>query len=311
VKKIKLPMISFLFTLLLIIFSFSCNKEDNPLTPAETPLAGPVSIKAYSRSSTDVGLTWTKSVDATKSNFNNYSLVVYNTANNYMIGVPVNIAKTDTTYIVSNLTEGTVYKFLLTSVSTTSTAGGSDSVLWSPAKRIEEQSAGVPIKVYETASTQYPSGLDFQNSTGQAERVSVSASFPDQANRADLFVATAAIGNNLELRNPTTSTKIPIPRTTKFSTEIGYANSLDDPQKKFPAENTFTLDLQSVSIDPQSVGRIYYAKTQEGNYVRILLVRDPSDNSLVWGSSPDRYLTMKVSFQTKANVPYAKTAKHN
>jgi hypothetical protein len=300
-KKHYLKLIS-LFIIALFLVLWGCSSDDNPVEATDTALTKPTNLNAYSKSSTEVALKWTKTVDSAGSTFNGYTLKVRNGS---ALVSTISIPKDSVSYTIGSLTEGTIYDFALFTVTAKGTLStDSATIKWSPAKRLDDQGSGKEIKVYETASSTYPSGLDFCNSTNLPEAVSIASSNANSA-RADLYIKTATSGTDLEITNPNYSNATF--KNTKFSSEIGLANSLDDYQLAPPSASTYQLDKITIKTDAQTTNKIYWAKTQEGNYVRFILIRN-SNNSLVWGTTPDRYLSFKISYQSVTGVIYSKTA---
>jgi hypothetical protein len=97
-------------------------------------------------------------------------------------------------------------------------------------------------------------------------------------------------------------------RVTRLSSVYRFAPSLDDPQNAPPDTATYTLTSFEVPNSLVVSSAILYFKTQEGNYGRFLIERNPSTGNLIWGNYPYRYLTLKISYQSGPFIPYSEIA---
>lgn len=283
-----------------------CDSSDDPVTPPPPTIAGPTNLRAFSASETSVGLGWTASTDESSTNVLNpaYTIRVKDSAGTNVLQT-LTAVKGQSSITVSGLTEGTVYRFVVrTNVASGAVTNDSVSVRWAPAKRREgEGTSATPIQVFETASS-FPSGLDVFNAT-QNGPVTFSISGPNNS-LVDLYVATDAGSNDLLIRSASLSSVIGTPKTTFFSTVSHNADNLNDPQVAPPDASTFsTLALRvSGEATGATTGKIFWGRTQENNYFRILVERDGA--SLVFFSSPNRCLRVKISYQSVPGVIYAR-----
>ncbi len=275
-----------------------CDNSDDPTGP--TAIVGPANLQAYSASETSVALGWTLSPDESRSEVPNpaYTIRVKDTTGGLL--QTLTAVKGQATLTVTGLTEGTVYVFVIRL--NVSGVNDSSSVRWSPAKRRDTEGSA-PIQVFETASTSFPSGLDVFNGGSNGP---VTFSLTGASNGLiDLYVFTDPTSQDLLIRSASLSSVIGVPKVTFFSTTSRNADDLNNLQSTPPATSTYsTLELR-VSSAAVTAGKIFYGRTQENNYFRLLVLRNGT--SLIFGSGSDRFLTFKISYQGTAGNPYALT----
>jgi hypothetical protein len=276
------------------------------MEPTRTDIAGVPYLGAFSMSETQVGLVWTPSPDEGSSEVLNPAYTIDVRDNLGTSLQTLTAVKGFTTATVSSLTEGTIYTFVVT-VNVAATAESDDSavVVWSPAKRRDtEGGTAAPIQVFETASVSFPSGLDIFSATIDGPQT---LSLTGTSNSLiDFFVYTDPGSDDLIIRSAHLSTVIPTPRTTFFSTEIDDSDDLNFDRTASPDVATYSTSAVTISgaASGATTGKIIWGKTQEDNYFRILVMRNNA--SLVFGASPDRFLTLVVSYQSVSGVPFAK-----
>ncbi len=277
--------------------------QDSTTEPTKTKLQPITSIKAYSVSNTSVGLKWTKSTDEAKADFLNYYLKTKNPDGT--TAKEMTVAKGLDSAVVTGLTNGVIYTFeVISKVTTGSTSyldGDPVTIKWSPAWRFELEGT-IEIKVYETTSSVgYASGLIFYHPTSAGPKT-VSLVSADSS-LIDVYVKTET-GSNISLRSShlyRSNRKI-----TRFSNLYRNSETLNDPQIAPPDTATYInyeFPVDSVTV---TSSRIYYFKGVNGNYGRILIMRNPSNGTLIWGTSPEQYLKLKLSYQSVAYNPYSK-----
>jgi hypothetical protein len=288
------------------LFLAACNKsEDTTTAPQAVVVAGPSNLRAYSVDSTRVGLMWTVSVDEAKTELQSYALSVTDTFRTPATALTA--VKGQTSLTVSGLTEGTIYIFTLkANVASGAVTNDSATVRWSPAKRMETEGAA-PIQVFETADPSHPSGLDVYSSTVNGP---VTRSLTGLTNSLiDVYVATLTTSQDLEVRSASLSTSIGTGKITTFSTETADVNDLNaNPRPAPPDAATYSVLKVTVPSAAAATGRITWGKTQEGNYFRMLVVSNGT--SLISGPTGQRFITVKLSYQSKAGVPYARPLIH-
>jgi hypothetical protein len=283
-----------------------CKKdESNPVTPAAPPLSPPTNLRAFSAGISSVGLLWDLSASESDTAFVNYALKVKDALGS--IVATQSISKGNPTTVVTGLTEGSMYTFVLRSAGTGGTLSpDSASVVWSPARRLTTDSTnGPPIQVYEFASSAGASGLQFySDSSGSARTQSLRPSNPDRA-LSDVYLATNNDGT-ISLNN-LASTTLANPKNTVFSTVIRDATDLDDPQLAPPSISTYTSLTVQVLSSTVTQAKILYARSVTDNrYVRILLRKNPVTNLLFSGTSPNRYVTLQLSYQDSTGNMYCR-----
>lgn len=257
-------------------------------------------LRAYSKNLVEVGLTWTASPDTGLADEHHITI----TGGPVPLTVDVSIDSTNA--IIGNLTEGVIYTFsVVVDAQTGYVESNPVTIKWSPARRITSDFTLPEIKVYETSSGSFPSGLVFFNaSTNSSKTVSVTNPGADSLS-IDVYLRTET-NNAVSIRSAHLFRSTW--RITRFSNIFRDASSLDDPQIQPPDTTTYSSTDTSVTVDSVTVtsSRIYYFKGNNGNYGRILVRQNPANNTLLWGSSPDQFLSLQISYQTFPYNPYSK-----
>lgn len=300
----------FLFLTIIIatLALFSCSEEKDPISPDPIPQKTKVKAVtnplAYSLNSTSVVVKWTKSADENLADFDGYLVRILTTNNTLVRERTVN--KSLDTLTVTDLTVGTIYNFeIIAKAQSNSTKYlNSDPVTiqWSPAWRFDTEGT-IPIKVYESSSsTGFASGLIFYNSsTQQPKTVSLLSA---DSSLIDVYLFTVSGTSNVELRSShlfRANRKI-----TRFSTVAYDVNTLNDPRNTPPDTTTYTKFDWRIDSVAVSTSKVLYFKGHNGNYGRILIERNPSNGTLIWGTSPEQYLQVRLSYQS---VPYNRFSK--
>ncbi len=286
--------------LVLVLIISSC---DNSTTEPTTAVRPASNFRAYSASSISIGLKWNASPDENSSAVADpaYRISIRDSVGT---SLEIQVAKGRDSALVTGLVEGRVYTFTL-KVNPGTNATSTDSVMvrWAPASRFNT-SGSAPIDVFETASATFPSGLDIYSSTaGGPNTLSLTSG---SNSLIDLFVYTDPGSSDLLIRSASLSSVIATPKETRFSTFSVNADNLDDPQSAPPVASSYsTLEIVvSGATSGATTGKIFYGRTQENNYFRLLVTRN--NTSLVFGSSPDRALRFRISYQSVTGVPYSK-----
>ncbi len=287
----------------------SCNKEENTLIFSKTKLAAVTNLKAFSYDGNSVALVWTKSTDADKADFVDVRLIVKDGNSEYLTRV-VPKTLTDSALVVSNLNEGTRYTFevVCRAVSGSQTFVNSDSVAikWASARRLN---SGNAVRVFEIAS---PDSTSLQFFDGIGPRVYTNS--PSTRPLMDVVVDSTASGVVIMKSGHLNRYGGGVKRT-RFSSFDTLVTTLDVPRSAPPTSSTYNRD--SVFIGPESLtsGKLFYALTidqnsNDTNYIRILVERSPN-GSLLFGSPPRRYLSVKLSYQVTKGIIYAKPKKQS
>lgn len=290
------------------VAQFGCKNENTTEPPAKTKLAAVSNLRAYSFNETSVALTWTHSTSQTNTAMSGYSVVTF-ASNGTQQGSTISVSKDSTRAVVTGLPAG-IYLFTVKTIANPSSSdfASSDSatIRWAPAYRFNTE-GGLEIKVYETTSSAlFASGLIFAIAPDTLQPKTVSISNPGPyATKIDLYVRSEG-SSNVEIRSANLFN--PAWRATRFSTTPPRdILSLDDPAVAPPDTNSYTLDRILIdSTTAVTASRLYYFKTDNANYGRLLLKRNPSRGNLIWGSSPDQYINVVISYQSQARNPYSK-----
>jgi hypothetical protein len=304
--------IIFINIVLVLVLLFSITGCDNNSTSTEkTALSAVTNLQAYSAGATSVGLVWIPSTSESVSEFGEYEINVKNPSGDIVASTAA--SKGDTNFIILNLTEGVIYSFEMTAIvvegATNYKNSTTASVRWSPARRLNSDDIGVEIKVYETSSSSsFGSGLILYHPTSHTPKV-VSIGNPGaDSSYIDLYLKTnTTIAGSVLLQSASVfKTNW---RLTRFSTVSRNDDGLDNAQISPPDTGTYTLtSIQFDSTATVATSRIYYVKGDNGNYGRILVQR-ASNGTLIWGTTPEQYLNLKISFQTVAYNPYSKQSR--
>ncbi len=301
-------MITVFFMCLAMLILAGCeNTEDLGTTPNQIVIAGPSNLKAFSLDSTSVGLTWNLSPDENMVEVKNPAYQIQardSIGNNFLLTA----VKGQSSATFPNLVEGRVYTFVIRIVvDSTATSTDSSVVRWAPAKR-REREGNAPIQIFESSSASFPSGLDVFSSSANGP-VTLAISGGSSA-LVDLYLYTQPGSQDLLIRSASQSTVIPVPKTTFFSTVSIDGDDLNNAQSAPPAISSYSLlEITIPASTNFTAGKIFFGRTQENNYFRMLVTRN--NNSLIFGSSPDRFVTVKVSYQGTAGVPFAKPGSGN
>lgn len=259
-------------------------------------------LKAFSVDTASVGLTWKISDDESKPDFTNYLIKVKKPGN-----VPFKellFQKGKDSVIVSQLNNGVTYTFEVISKSLTLPVDYIDSepttIKWATAWRFETEDSK-PIKLYETSTTDGASGLIFYYLQTKTSKT-VLLNSRDSA-FIDVYLRTET-DSRVSIRS--FSLYRAGKRVTKFSTINRDAETLNDPNTAPTDTNTYTLS--EVMIDSVQVpsSKIYFYKGHSRNYGRLLVMRNPSNGTLLWGTSPEQYLRLMISYQSTVDNPYSK-----
>lgn len=297
-KKFKLLSMMAMLVLSSMFF-VACEEEDNPLDPTAPLPNAPTELRATSLSATAVKLMWNASTSKDSSWFKGYELTITG-------GTPIAskaIGKV-TEYEVTGLEAGVVYTFTLKAVNTDdATSTGSTTVQWSPAARFET----ADIKMYSFESS-FGSGLSLYDETNKkpmnlkaTDRVKWHLGLDDRTNGALYFGPASSI--DIGTGTPTAEVEI--------ADDYWEGNSLNTVFEKVSLSSlTFIKSrINLLQLDNNTTGLIFVLRIkQQGatnwNYAKVLIER--GSGGFLQGTGNDKYIQMKVSYQTTAGVPYAK-----
>jgi|GEM_PF-1711427 len=306
----KIHSIKFLLLAAVVAVFVSCNKEENTLVYNKAKLAGVQNLRAFSAGANSVAIIWSASPDTNKSDFADITV-------NAKIGSSVWASRTfsktfaNTTVVIDNLNEGSVYSFEVVSRALANSQNYTDSdpvrVLWAPARRLNSGSA---VRVYEIAAPD-SNGLQFFDGIGAHVFSSRTPAYqPILDVVIDSTASTTVIMKSAHLNRYGGGQ-----RHTRFSTFDTLASDLDVARSAPPDPSSYERDSIFIGPENRTTGRVFYAMTEDSNYVRILFERntnpppDPNSGSLLFGSQPRRYLSMKLSYQVSRGVIFAKPKK--
>ncbi|MFH1050165.1 MAG: fibronectin type III domain-containing protein [bacterium] len=262
-------------------------------------------VMATSKDDNSVSLKWTASTDESNTDFAGYWLYVY--PNNGTPGSYFEIPKGTTTYLATGLTEGTIYNFDIHAVKN---YGGNfllspkATVKWSPASRFIYNINDAEIRIYETASTDFGSGLQLCEGTELKPKTLKLASAADW----DLGIYTT--GNSIWFGTPSKmkSRYSNFNATAKPCQIAGthyFYNSLDElfDSQALDGQTYSEMEIDlSTLTDNKNVIFIVRTNSPTWNYAKIMLFYN---DGYLQGDSPNRYIKAHVSYQKTAGVPYA------
>ncbi|MDI6802898.1 MAG: fibronectin type III domain-containing protein [Bacteroidota bacterium] len=301
----KAKLLPLVFIAVITLLWAGC--QDSTTGPGKVKLQPVTNLKAYSASNTSVVLKWTKSTNENLADLVNYIIKVKTLDNNTVRTTSVPKGA-DSSVVIASLNNGMIYRFEITSQAAATSEGyiNSDSVTikWSPAWRFDTEGT-IPIQVYErTSGTGFASGLIFYYSqTSLPKTISL---LNADSSQIDVFVDTKT-GSNVALSS--SHLYRANRRITRFSTVSISSNTLNDPQITPPDTTTYTLYEIPVDSVAATTSKIIYYKGVNGNYGRILIERNLANGTLIYGSSLDQYLHVRISYQSVAYNPYSKTSK--
>ncbi|MBS1912011.1 MAG: fibronectin type III domain-containing protein [Bacteroidetes bacterium] len=304
--KVRNFLLSGLVVAAMGLVAVGCNENptDNPST-GNSPLA-PTSLMASSTGPDAVALKWTPATDTGTITFK----VAWKSADGTDSGSVSGL--TSSTQTVTGLKVGKQYTFSVTAVRGTlsSTAATVD------AAGATRYGSTTSLKLYESVSS-LPSGLVVDPALGGPAVVSVSSSNPNLSNVQLAIYVDTQDPLHFEI-GPAYAYDTTIYRNANLFDHNTYISD-----STFPAANldswygtgsiagrflttgnvsTFVLpDLQS------TLGQGLYVRTgTPGNYHYARLFIKNNGGKLLQGSAPDRYIEVEISYQTGANLPFAK-----
>lgn len=279
----------------------ACKTNTGPTT--DRPLDPPTDPKAYSKDDSTVVLFWTASKSRNLSVFDKYRVTAFDDTG-AVIATWFTATGSDTSMEFSGLRSGETITFAIVATVVATASGYTESlpaeITWATALRFTADTSGM-LRLYDDLGYPDSSGLIvFDTTLGGPRRVSLVTPGKDSmfVDLVATSLGTAMYIRSAEYYNPTW-------RQSRFSTVIDYASSLDYPRSTPPDSSTYTLTSVQIPNTLIFTSAILYFRTQEGNYGRMLLVRDPTKGNLIWGAYPYRYLTLQISYQTTPDIPYS------
>lgn len=289
-------------------WSFVQVMGNNKLSEKFDFFTGVYELGATSLDSTSVRLFFaTPTTPNANTSFDHYVYTVRNNAGALISEKTVK--STSGTLDIVSLMEGEIYTFEIKAMYKNGDMSKALSVKWSPASRFTLTGNGVFIRLYESASKS-GSGLDlFDKTTNSSEVLNVANGGAwnlgldtKDANNIK-FSSAKSIGYNFPVA----------PQSAQLSTSYYEANSLNDvSDSKALSTNEFEDGshlLTDLEASAKGSNIVFIARTIEPgeinyNYAKVLIKN--VGGKFLQGTSPDRYIEVQVSYQKKANVPYAK-----
>ncbi len=303
-KKFKLLSLLAFFALSSFFFVGCEEEDDNPVSAGKPIPAAPTKLRATSGSGTSVLLRWDKSDSEDSLWFAGYELTI--TGGNPI--APKSLSKAQP-YEVTGLEAGVVYTFTLKAVNTDNkTSNGSTSVTWSPAQRFETED----IKMYVYESTN-GSGLSLYDATNKKP---MTLKATDKAkwhlgfdNRNGKYMFGPAAGINIGTAAPTATVEMSDEYWEADAFNSIFLPTLSAPDKSDLSKMTFSAEPYDLKELNSSNGLVFIVRVKEAgsnnwNYAKVMVVR--GQTGFLQGSGANAYIQLKVSYQTVANVPYAK-----
>ncbi len=289
--KYKSLLVALSLATLIIV---GCN--ENTTTVNDTVPNAPTGLMATSLSSSSIALKWT---GPTAGTYTSYKLKMTATG----VDTTFTAASGTTAMTLTGLTEGTKYTFALTSVNGTAVSTTAATVSWSPATRfttLDGTSTGPDIRLYESSSDK-GSGLRLYNPTTKLPEI---LTVKGGGDLWDIGIDNKGIADSVDAGSPgALSFTINNPRATLMGKIYHNVNSLDEIYETadltVSSQGTYTLPNASTG------GHAFVVKTADGNFAKILF--KSVGGKILQGSGSDRYVTVEISYQMVAGVPYAGT----
>lgn len=277
-------------------------------TPVKFIPAPPSNLMALSLSETSIRIKWTPSPSESNAEFKGYRIIAKSGTQTFN---PITTGKGETIVDLLGLDAGKIYDISVMAY-TNDTVSSAITISWAGAKRFRG------IRAYETASV---NGSGIRLSDGMNLTIA-------NGTQWDVCLDTRTVGgqDNWAFGSPQASTYTddngrfirgaqagqPAKVTVIFSdsTAQGYtpffivADSLEavfESQALGTGKKQVQIMLENLQNQARSI--VFYAKTAEGNFAKILL--KAANGSILHGTAPNRYVEIDYSFQTAANVPYA------
>ncbi len=268
-------------------------------------------LMSFSVSNTSIGFKWTKSANETHPDFLNYILKVAKP--NKVVVQEITVPKGTDSLIVTGLENGVIYNSEITAfASPTSlefTASDPVKIKWAPAWRFDHINTN-PIIVYETSSSPDSlSGLIIYDPVSKQSKTEKLLGVDSAL--IDFYVHTvpdtASRKSRVALRSSHLFRKNR--KLVRFSTVNENSETLDHPRLSPPDTSTYSLLEFRIDSVATPTSKIHYFRARPGNYGRLLIMRNPENGTLLWGTSPAQYLRFQVSYQSVAENIYSKTTR--
>lgn len=286
----------------------SC-EEDSTVEPEPEKPEPVTNVEATSIDSTSIKIKWDPSPSEANTLFDQYMIEISPGA-----FAPMYALKGDQTALIPDLDEGVEYTITVKATYTNGEESIGASVIWSPATRFTATGTGGEIRMYEYTSD-FGSGLDLYY---------VDPDFPDESgpmawptsNGEEWDLGLNTQDGVLEIAPArlipyTTLPPVDDRKVVHVASEVIEAESLDEVYDSealnvaFDIDEEYMVDLTQYDKSIVIICRVMEPGNTEFNYAKVWV--EYKDGSFLQGTSPDRYVLAKVSYQMEAGTPYAKT----
>ncbi len=299
----KFNKLTALFTLLFAfgIFMTACEDTTDPTDPVVTYPAAPTNLMATSISNTEIALKWTLSTSEADTNFLGYKVFVNGTD---WTSTP--LVKGTTMATVTDLDEATEYTFSVYGVFKNGNKSQTPATIkWAPAFRFTTNVNEATIKLYVTSSD-LGSGLNIYDAEGHAPKGLKVASIEDWS--LGLETKTTGVIKFGPAGSLDYSAAGKTLKTVYLVSAPVYVDNLSDVfDSEVLSAKTFVtsyVDLTQIAAAANGKNAVFYVKEiRDGaaHYAKVL-VKNVSGSYL----QDDSYIECEVSYQTGADLPYAK-----
>ena len=300
-----LPM--FLIALIAILIASCSDSTTGPQEDTRTP-GKPDSAEATTTNDSTIRVRWKASIDENDSAFAGY--IVKMTDENGTVTTDT-VPKNYNPLQITGLDAGVIYTFEISALFKNGKSSAATVVSWSPAYRFTTSADGLStIKLYETASS-LGSGVDAYDPETKGPKTLTVANGEfwtlglDTRNNKIIIASPSEISYNY----PGT------PGYTEISKEFWDSPSLDiiydskalnyDEEKFIPRQITLNDSTVDVKSNLVLIIRTKESGENDWHYAKVMIKKDINGEWLQ-GNAPNRYVEVEISYQTKANVPYAK-----
>jgi len=306
-----------MLTISLIVFT-ACESEEEIITPNPILITVLPAEMMYAGQTgeTTITISWDHSPSSNQTWFKGYELTISAPGETDVVK---ELGKTQFYSECSGLNKTKTYTFTIVAIgidtndNVTEVKSSVKTIDWALASHFSKNDVGADIKIYVKESSNYGSGLNLFDQEGAPSNWKVANGSRWNlalGSKSDLVFGTASsvkdkVGfNNFE--GTPADAEIAIPN---FDNDTDVLTDLQNTDlSKFSYSKQY-IDLNSSSATSKSDGFMFFARTgTPGNYhyARIIVLKK-GGKYLQDETTSDPYIQVLVSYQTRANVPYAKT----
>lgn len=296
---------SMILALCAIVFVFSACEDNTTEPTTEEPVpAAPTNLQATSINDSTIALKWDASVDEDDALFEGYVLNI--TDNNGGLYAPIYPVKLEVNQVlnIESLHRATEYTFSLTAKFTNDSVSTAAVVKWATADRFTMDYYDESIRVYETASTDYGSGLDLSYEDDDNMPANHSVAMGEywdlgiHTSNGLIFGSAAKLGYSTVTPDAVTE----ICKTVIMTEELSSVFDTEALSAKTFVEDVISLDDKTASF--VIIVRRMDPVTSKYNYAKVLVKN--VGGSFLQGTAPNRYVEFEISYQMEPGLPYAK-----